>query len=324
MAMIEITTKCPIHGWYAITCFRCYLKWAQENEAMNKDKFGDLLLTDDVTPDQQSEYQRLLASPTSTARALIEARAEIERLKGEREDIEYHYRVLSDQSLQITASLDAALNVNRAAESQIAALRVDLAAMMKERDEARIISKEQQRSGFETVAQLLEAEKARDAAHVELSQARAERDMAQALYEATHEQTGRIGRERDEARGEIERLRDSCLQHVHVDVHASAKALLGRAVAAARPIVDYYNKLAKWDGGCALPPKPTQGQRIDFVNAFSDATATAAVDAYRAQQEVIEAAKWFKGSGVPHERWVRLWNALDELEKVETRRGGGR
>lgn len=40
---------------------------------------------------------------------------------------------------------------------------------------------------------------------------------------------------------------------------------------AAKPIADYYVKRAAWDGGCALPPEPTDGQKLDFVNAVKGA-----------------------------------------------------
>lgn len=34
-----------------------------------------------------------------------------------------------------------------------------------------------------------------------------------------------------------------------------------------RPIFDYYEKLSRWDGGCALPPGPSKGERLDFIEA---------------------------------------------------------
>lgn len=58
------------------------------------------------------------------------------------------------------------------------------------------------------------------------------------------------------------------LAHARIE---ELERLVTRLAAAARPIADYYEKLAKWDGGCALPPEPTAGQRLDFVNAFRGA-----------------------------------------------------
>lgn len=36
-----------------------------------------------------------------------------------------------------------------------------------------------------------------------------------------------------------------------------------------RPIFDYYEKLARWDGGCALPEEPSKGERLDFLEAVA-------------------------------------------------------
>jgi hypothetical protein len=42
---------------------------------------------------------------------------------------------------------------------------------------------------------------------------------------------------------------------------------LAALITAAGPIRDYFAKLAAWSGGCALPSDPTEGQKLDFVNA---------------------------------------------------------
>lgn len=121
---------------------------------------------DDTTPDQRAEYQRLLASPTATAMALIEARAEIEQLLQKTKRMKAQLVVLegADDAIDKERAAHAATRLEletikkpvlglsetmreaygdpmakaiAAAESQIAALKVELAAMMKERDEAR-------------------------------------------------------------------------------------------------------------------------------------------------------------------------------------------
>jgi hypothetical protein len=55
---------------------------------------------------------------------------------------------------------------------------------------------------------------------------------------------------------------------------------------------------------------------------LADADGTQAAEAWTVEREVIDAAKAFRASGVPHEHWVRLWNALDALAAVDARRGG--
>jgi len=93
-----------------LPCMRCY--------------FSSSDLPPDMTHDQRAEYQRFLASPTATAMALIEAREEIERLHALFESVAKANEDIVERALYT------------AAESQIAALKVELAAMMKERDEA--------------------------------------------------------------------------------------------------------------------------------------------------------------------------------------------
>lgn len=39
-----------------------------------------------------------------------------------------------------------------------------------------------------------------------------------------------------------------------------------------RPIFDYFEKLARWDGGCALPEGPSKGERLDFCEACAKLT----------------------------------------------------
>jgi hypothetical protein len=51
---------------------------------------------------------------------------------------------------------------------------------------------------------------------------------------------------------------------------AAFNELLKRAA----PIVTYYQKLKAWDGGCALPAKPSQGEQDDFCRAYTKAKTT--------------------------------------------------
>jgi chromosome segregation ATPase len=194
-----------------------------------KDKLGDLLLTDDMTPDQRSEYQRLLASPTSTARALIEARAEFQRTNDRAWE---RYAALSKQ-------LEEANTRQRAAESQIAALKVDLAAMMKERDEANE-QREWERQ------KRIEAEDTRDAAHAELSQARAELSDLRVKYDAackgSRERLDVIMRTQAEAaamRRALEMIMDNraCASHACEEIaHTGLDVDAGRALAERVPL----------------------------------------------------------------------------------------
>jgi hypothetical protein len=308
--------------------------------------------------------------------------------------------------------------VLQAAQSQISALKVELAAMTKERDDLRagqqnddrdyrkviaerdaalmdlsqaraerdeairqraIINEQRRQENGAAADDLIAMRNERDAALLELSQARGERDrlqerekhFAKALAVADGGQyradwDGAIARviaERDAAvaRAEVaetlldaKRVLVSALREENARLKAEpgflsksmndadfrerlaremasdeltvTKELLGRAVAALQEAYDHTVEMR-----IVQAPENTDAEREAVYQTFrrigrmlDDATATQAADAWRAQQEVVEAAKGFRGSGVPHERWVRLWDALDELARVDARRGGGR
>jgi hypothetical protein len=242
-------------------------------------------------------------------------------------------------------------------ERQVVAVRVDRAEVIGltrvTADEARAVAARYD----ELASEILKMGTQLEATLADLSQARAERDMAIEQRDAAIKHAERLGEENARLKAEDERAAEHLREVLRKVVEeqngvaicswcalptnsdeASKRthqmtcpkspivALYGRAVAALQEA-----RINMWAGvgDDGVPSEAAfdafvseHNARIDAI--LADATATAAVDAYRAQQEVIEAAKWFKGSGVPHERWVRLWNALDELEKVETRRGGGR
>lgn len=136
----------------------------------------------EFTPEQSAEYRKYLASPAGTARALVEARAEIAQLEME---MKRQQANAAEESVNFIRDLETIRKQGGAqlyaAESQIAVLKVELAAMMKERDAA-IIHMETWKDDYELVAgdakawmeRANEAEKARDAALADLSQARAE------------------------------------------------------------------------------------------------------------------------------------------------------
>jgi hypothetical protein len=204
--------------------------------------------SDNWTPDQGAEYQRLLASPTATAMALIEARAEIERLK-----------FVYDDATAVGKERDRFEFLSESQAKAIDALKVELAAMMKERDAAR--SDEKESTGYwfhwRDVALKLEAE--RDAALLELSQVRAELDEAQADSETWRKAYG------------------------------ESQALLGKAVAALSELKC---------NGCSLRVGFTGSRGYDdsrsncshCANAraiLADATSQQAADAWRTQQESL-------------------------------------
>lgn len=121
----------------------------------------------------------------------------------------------------------------------------------------------------------------------------------------------------------------SCVKYGHTfKALIDERAKLGRAVAA----FSRYREYGKAWVDAMSETSRSQAERgagnvraleAEFDAILTDA-GTQAAEAYTAEREVIEAAKAFRASGVPHEHWVRLWNALDALAAVEARRGGAR
>jgi len=293
-----------------------------------KDKMGDLLLSDDMTPDQRAEYQRLLASPTATAMALIEAREEITRLK----DVE---AMLTNTLNGVVPERNNAETLASVYASKIAALKVELAAMMKQRDEwkheaecsnaklenvERLRSRikdleeecERERKGFtrrraDKAAQWDALEKARDAALTELSQVRAERDMYkqrwQSAVEEEQEQTRNLRAKNDALNAAVKRAEALSEENARLTEHsqchcsghmywrdetAKYKALLGRAVAALRKVEE--SRLLESDG--VYSAWELDQEAMTAVRAIlADAPQTRSVDTWRLRYSEL-AEQW--------------------------------
>ena len=298
----------------------------------------------DMTPDQRAEYQRLLVSPTATAMALIEARAEIERLRAKvemHESFDGHrnyfdvwsrvWQALEDTGMLFYPSTDG-LGKSRAiqhiqrmhtkasvAESQIAALKVELAAMMKERDTARseaTMYKQAYDGHFASLMDVCDqrdaAEDARDAALAELGQVRAEREIEKkntdAVYDEVYRALTKVQGERDAAVKRAEALREenARLEYERNKLREYSdeylrrcdvlSALLGRAVAALRKapplleegvsIADALTSAANGYHDLKARHGAEVSSALDTIDAIlADTTATQAADAWRAQQK---------------------------------------
>jgi hypothetical protein len=140
-----------------------------------------------------------------------------------------------------------------AAESKIAALKVDIAAMQKQRDEALVMQrvyKDASAGDFASLMQVCdqrdEAEKARDAALAELSQARAELSDLRVKYDAackgSRERLDVIMRTQAEAaamRRALEMIMDNraCASHACEEIaHTGLDVDAGRALAERVPL----------------------------------------------------------------------------------------
>lgn len=277
----------------------------------NKDRIGDMLLgegdkSDDCREEWGSdEYQRMLAAPTATAKALTEARAEIARLK---EEAHAKWHDLNDRWAELCAADNLKHAAERhglntqltAAESKIAALKVDLAGMMKERDAAKSVC-----SMFDVWA--LEAvKKLRDMVPWE-NEVPGLSDLADdawsalaAIYDGLEFKILRIERgqreraekteaERDaaladlsQARAECERLKD--IAH-RASVRSSAvysqalESKLARALAALRNARAWINGTDEQERGWA------KRDRAEADAILADPESTAAVEAYERERE---------------------------------------
>jgi chromosome segregation ATPase len=304
----------------------------------------------DMTPDQRAEYQRYLSSPAGTARALVEARAEIEQLKND-----FAQEKMNTDAVYggVYRALKKEVTARTAAESQIAALKVELAAMMKERDAAKNAARElgkdiARRDG--TIAQLMQeaadnsttmgllgrnridAEKALDAALADLSQARAELDENHDIQCELLKQANDMRDERDAAvkRAEAAEQENETVKSVNGCLRGEirglrsdndrAQALLGRAVS--------ILKSTHWDR--APFPIGVAEQAIDLL---ADPTATQAADAWRAQREeraeliqkVRTLREWIGAEGQPRVAIELARKLTDEfLAKVDARWAGGK
>jgi hypothetical protein len=108
------------------------------------------------------------------------------------------------------------------------------------------------------------------------------------------------------ANEEIAQLREACLQHVHVDVHAATKARLGRACDLIR------RQVAAIEGDWCTSPT------VEEMNAIlTDAESAQAGEAWRELEAVYEAAKRNR----ERHRW-QDYAILDKaLAAVDARRG---
>jgi len=165
---------------------------------------------------------------------LIEARAEIERLNkcnnircdyiGEiREAIGCHHSANDGEAIEFAGNLRVRAT---AAESQIAALKVDLAAMMKERDIARVEATMYKQASDDRFASLMSACDERDAAEKSRD---FERERANEGLVQKHD----AEKARDAALAELGQVRAELAQHEHCDVNADTVGMIREVTNAA-------------------------------------------------------------------------------------------
>ena len=196
-------------------------------------------------------------------------------------------------------------------------------AALAERDQARAELEESEKEGEHALRQLDKALTERDAALADLSQVRAEvvnhqnvrikvefeRDQARAERDEARDYARKYGRETSDMAGKymaavaraeaaeaalqmanddvrqlrLENARTKLRLSISRELHSMDKALLGRAVAALQEARGEITRMAATGGGfsCSV---------IDDIDAIlADPSATAAVEAMRAQQEEREA-----------------------------------
>jgi hypothetical protein len=64
---------------------------------------------------------------------------------------------------------------------------------------------------------------------------------------------------------------DECL-HCIKETTCTKEHLVAELRKRCRPFYEYHQKMEKWDGGCALPDSPSNGEIADFLEAYDKLT----------------------------------------------------
>jgi hypothetical protein len=138
-------------------------------------------------------------------------------------------------------------------------------------------------------------------------------DRLRAAFAAANEEIARL-------HASMKLIRDAAKQAL--DDRDITKAQLGRAVVTFSRYREYGTAWVDAMSETSL----TQAKRgaanvhaleAEFDAILADADGKGAAEACAAEREVIDAAKAFRASGVPHEHWVRLWTTSnEEIERL--------
>jgi CRISPR/Cas system-associated endoribonuclease Cas2 len=137
-------------------------------------------------------------------------------------------------------------------------------------------------------------------------------DRLRAAFAAANEEIARL-------HASMKLIRDAAKQAL--DDRDITTAKLGRAVAALREARLWFRR---YDSDAVRLPGEPEGRSLSHEQMralidpiLADADGKGAAEACAAEREVIDAAKAFRASGVPHEHWVRLWTTSnEEIERL--------